>query len=83
MLQPRQALEQLEHDYKAYLNGPSEQRDALGTTLFRSIQRSEIEAGNLRDTERDYGQRILHQQLSGLIELARGSLRERGDAWPR
>ncbi len=75
-LNPEQALDQLEHDYKAYLNSPTECRAELGTTFQRSINRSQIEVSNLRDVDRDYEQRVLHKRLIGLIELAGGSLRE-------
>jgi hypothetical protein len=74
-LNPSKTLDQLEYDYKAYLNAPAERRPELAVTMRCAISRSEIEIANLaRAAETDFEQRMLHKRLIGLIELARGSL---------
>ena len=73
-LNPEHALQQLEHDYRAYMNAAAERRAECAASLRRSIARGEIELGNLRDVENDYEQRILAKKMIGLTELAKGSL---------
>jgi hypothetical protein len=73
-LNPEHALAELEQSYRSYMDGPAERRAELSAALQRSIRRSEIELGNLRDVDNDYEQRILAKKMIGLTELAKGSL---------
>jgi hypothetical protein len=79
-LNPQKSLDDLEDAYRAYLSGTPEQRGELADTLQRSINRGEVEVGNLlaRDAAADYEQRMLRKKLMCTVEMAKATIEEEG-----
>ena len=69
-LNPKKALADLEAAYCTYVSSTTEQRGELAVTLQRSINRCDVEIGNLsRDAATDFEKRMLYKRLICTVEL--------------